>query len=335
MRLKFSTPLLLITLIVISFTFSCKDNPLDIDISDITLELSTKRFEQDLFNTSQNNEKNLQKEYDFFFTDFTEQIINIGSINNPSTTYQLSKFINDPEITALKKQVDALYSDFSPFEKELTKAFKRYHHYFPKKHIPEIITYVSGFNYAIATDVNYLGIGLDMFLGGNYKAYNQLGIPKYKSDFMNQEHLVAGALLGWVSTEFELKETQANLLTEMIHQGKILYLLDVLLPNEKDFIKINYTQEQVAWCNNNERGSWFYFIDNSLLYSKENTEIIKYMGEAPFIQGFPEGSPGRIGHWVGWQIVRTYMQKNPNIPLTQLMNETDAQKILNASKYKP
>ncbi len=76
-------------------------------------------------------------------------------------------------------------------------------------------------------------------------------------------------------------------------------------------------------------------IDNNLLYVKETPEIMKYMGESPFIQGFPEGSPGRVGHWVGWQIVKAYMEKNPSLTLTELMNEKDAQKILNDSKYKP
>jgi len=101
-------------------------------------------------------------------------------------------------------------------------AFKHYKHYFPSKNIPEIVTYVSGFNYAVITDFNYLGIGLDMFLGKDYKAYAQLGIPKYKSNNMDNKHLVTGTLLGWVSTEFELQEAQTNLLTEMIHQGRFI-----------------------------------------------------------------------------------------------------------------
>jgi len=107
------------------------------------------------------------------------------------------------------------------------------------------------------------------------------------------------------------------------------------LPKQEGSIKINYLPEQLKWCSDNEKETWFYFIDNNLLYSKDNTEIIKYMGEAPFIQGFPDGSPGRIGHWVGWQIVKAYMQKNPAITIEQLMNESDAQKILNKSRYKP
>ena len=152
---------------------------------------------------------------------------------------------------------------------------------------------------------------------------------------MNKEHLVSSAMLGWVSTEFELEEERADLLTEMIHQGKLLYLLDALLPLEEDEIKMNYTKDQLIWCDRNEKQVWFYFIDNDLLYSKETKEIIKFMGESPFIQGFPEGSPGRIGHWIGWQIVKAYMKKNKEVTLLELTQEKNAQKILELSKYKP
>lgn len=335
MKFKFSTPLLLITLWSAASFYSCGSDPLDIDISNIELDLKIKRFEKDLFNTNKNKPEFLKKEYGLFFQDFTEQIINIGSAENPTTTYQLSQFIHDPEILTIKEEVNHLYTDFSAYEKELEHSFKRYRNYFPNKKIPEIITYISGFNYAIATDIDYLGIGLDMFLGKNYKAYSQLGIPQYKSNNMDATHIVSGTILGWISTEFELQETQANLLTEMIHQGKLLYLLDALLPKEDDAIKINYSPEQLKWCDENAKGTWFFFVDNNLLYSKENTEIIKYMGEAPFIQGFPDGSPGRIGHWQGWQIVKAYMKRNPAITIDQLMKETNTQKILDQSKYKP
>ena len=107
------------------------------------------------------------------------------------------------------------------------------------------------------------------------------------------------------------------------------------MPKAPNSIKISYNEAQLNWCDNNEEPVWFYFIDNDLLYTKETTEIIKYMGEAPFIQGFPDGSPGRIGHWLGWQIVKAYMEKNPTITIEKLMLNDNAQQILNASKYKP
>ena len=339
MNTYFSTLKHLITLLVITMLFSCGNNPLDVDVSNVNVDLKVKRFDQELFgfttSISPKDVENLHARYGLFFQDFTESVINIGSVKNPNIHFQLNAFKNDSYIKEIKLDVDKSYADFSSYQTDLEDAFRHYKYYFPKKPIPEIITYISGFNYAITTDEKYLGIGLDMFLGSNYEAYSQLGLPQYKTAFMSKEGLVAGAMLGWVSTEFELKEKNADLLTEMIHQGKIIYLLDALMPNAPNSVKISYNNNQLEWCDTNEEPVWFYFIDNKLLYSKESTEIIKYMGEAPFIQGFPEGSPGRIGHWLGWQIIKAYMKKNPTISLHQLMMNNNAQQILNESKYKP
>jgi gliding motility-associated lipoprotein GldB len=339
MKLYFSTVKPLITLVLLATLFSCGNNPLDVDVSNVKIDLQVQRFDQDLFDYPEGitakNVAELNSKYGLFFQDFTQSVINIGSPKNPDLFYKLNDFSKDSYINEIKTDADKFYTDFSPFKIGLEDAFKHYKHYFPKKKTPKIITYISGFNYAITTDESYLGIGLDMFLGKDYAAYKQLGLPQYKTAFMNKEGLVAGAMLGWISTEFELKEKNADLLTEMIHQGKTLYLLDALMPKASNTIKISYTDIQLEWCDNNEEPVWFYFIDNNLLYTKESTEIIKYMGEAPFIQGFPDGSPGRIGHWLGWQIVKAYMDKNPTITIEKLMLNDNAQQILNASKYKP
>jgi len=335
----FSTLKPLITSVVILMLFSCENKPLVIDVSDINVALNLKRFDQDLFaypeGITAENVTELNANYGVFFEDFTQSVIGIGPAKKPNLYRQLNDFSKDSYIDEIKEDADRIYADFSFYETQLTEAFKHYAHYFPKKKIPELITYISGFNYAITTDESYLGIGLDMFLGSDYPAYAQLGLPQYKTAIMRKENLVAGAILGWVSTEFELQEKNADLLTEMIHQGKTLYLLDALMPEADNTLKISYSEEQLKWCNKNETPVWYYFIDNDLLYTKETTEIIKYMGESPFIQGFPEGSPGRIGHWLGWQIVKAYMENNPEITIEKLMLNNNAQQLLNASKYKP
>ena len=335
----FSTLKPLITLVVILILFSCENKSLVIDVSDINVSLNLKRFDQDLFaypeGITAENVIELNTNYGVFFEDFTQIVISLGPSKKSKLYRELNDFSKNYYIDKLKVDTDKTYTDFSSYETQLTDAFKHYAHYFPKKKIPELITYISGLNYAITTDESYLGIGLDMFLGSDYPAYAQLSLPQYKTAMMRKENLVSGAMIAWISTEFELQEKNADLLTEMIHQGKTLYLLDALMPEADNTVKISYSEEQLKWCHKNEEPVWYYFIDNDLLYTKETKKIIKYMGESPFINGFPEGSPGRIGHWLGWQIVKAYMKNNPEITIEKLMLNNNAQQLLNASKYKP
>ena len=328
----------LLLLVLSLFIFGCENNHSEVDTSTIQLNLKVNRFEQKLFSYPKITDievLELKKKYNPFFTHFIENIISISDVNDPSVYYYLNGFKSDAYVLEVQKKVDSVFADFSVQQQQLTESFKLYQHYFPEKNIPEIITFISGFNYAVVTDTAYLGIGLDMFLGNDYKAYSQLGLPQYKIATMTKEHLVTSAVLAWISTEFELNASNADLLTEMIHQGKLLYILDKLTPYEEEYIKMGYTKEQLKWCENNEKQVWFYFVDNELFYTKETKEIIKFMGEAPFVQGFPEGSPGKVGQWVGLQIVKAFMENNTKATLQDLVNEKDAQKILNQSKYKP
>ena len=59
-----------------------------------------------------------------------------------------------------------------------------------------------------------------------------------------------------------------------------------------------------------------------------------YIGEAPFTQSMSPASPGNIGQWVGWQIVKKFAEKNSSMNVTSVL-QTDAKKILEEAKYKP
>ena len=250
-KANFSTVHYSILFVLVLLFFGCEPDKPSVDTSNIKMELKLNRFEQDLFaypTITDTEVMELRKKYDPFFTHFIESIVNISAVDDPSVYYYLNGFKSDSYVKEVYKKVDSTFSDFSHYQQELTESFKLYKHYFPEKNIPTIVTYVSGFNYAIVTDSSYLGIGLDMFLGSDYQAYVQLGLPQYKIANMTKDHMVSSSILGWVSTEFELNESNADLLTEMVHQGKLLYILDLLTPYEEDYVKMGYTKEQLEWC---------------------------------------------------------------------------------------
>ena len=80
---------------------------------------------------------------------------------------------------------------------------------------------------------------------------------------------------------------------------------------------------------------WNYIVENKLLFSSQRMNMVRYINDAPSTTGFPPESPGRTGIWLGWQIVRTYMDRHPEISLPELMNNMDFRGILNESKYFP
>ncbi len=121
----------------------------------------------------------------------------------------------------------------------------------------------------------------------------------------------------------------------MIREGKLMYYLDLVLPDEEDSTKIGFTAAQLQWCRDNEDEIWKFLASEDLLFSNKTEHLRKYINDAPYSYGMPEESPGRVAVWVGWQIVRSYMMKNDNITIQQLFNTIDGLEVLNSSNYKP
>lgn len=318
----------------------CKSKKHEINTSEVKLQLEVKRFEQELFAlTPENATQNipiLEKKYGEFFRRFNENILNVGPSSDPVYVSNITAFINDPDIKTIYKDSQKEFADFNEYTAALTDAFKRYKHFFPGKVIPEVITFISGFNYAVIAADSSLAIGLDMYLGNNYKYYSMLPqLPRYQVQRMRKGFLVADAVKAWVTTEFEADSLKNQLLDQMIQEGKMLYLIDILLPGDEDSLKIGYSSAQMEWVSGNEQRVWTYFIDRKLLYSTNAIENNKYFVEGPFTTGMPKESPPKTGAWLGWQIVRAYMENNPNVTPQKLIRENDAQKILKSSKYKP
>jgi len=295
-------------------------------------EIVIKRYEKALFRLDTKHLRegmaSLYPEYAYFLGNQWQDTMNILRIFN---------FLNDPNIRELYDLTIKKYPDVSFLEKDLTDAFNRFRQAYPEKPAPHVFTYVSGLD--IDNPVYYsdtaMAIGLDIFLGKDELAYPKAGIPKYKSERFTSEHILPQCMLAVSDNLVRVDEKRNTLLVQMIMAGKALYFLDVTLPDVKDEFKIGYTPGQLEWSRENESKIWAFIIEHQLLFSSDPQGVTKMMTDAPFTAGFAAESPGRLGAYMGWKIVRTYMKEADNVTLKQLMEDTDAQKILKVSRFKP
>jgi len=320
---------------------SCQNDRWEIPADQFTVKREWKRFDQDLYRLT-NKEvdtakwNQLESNYPRFLPLYTQGIMRFGTPKQVKTVEQFQDFVNDTDIASLIEDVSEAYPKESlQAEKfNLDQAFSRFKYFFPERTVPAVYTFLSALTYHTVVDDSLLGIGLDMYLGKEYSVYPKAGIPKYKFKHFEQKYLVADAMRAWVVSEFPLKGG-GNLLEQMIYHGKVAYLLRALLPNKSEHVLVTYTEKEYDWCLNNEAEIWFHFVDMNLLHNRENHQLRKYLGEAPFIAGFPEGSPGRVGQWLGYQIVKDFMEQKQKLSLQELMNIDNADLILQESNYKP
>jgi len=252
--------------------------------------------------------------------------------NQDSLISALFNIHQDSTMRILYDSVKLEFQDFSKIEKDLENAFKAIKYNFPEFQIPKVYTFVSGFNSDLIVTEELIVIGLDYFLPATHTF--QPDQPRYLAERYEASYIVP-MLVTVISSRFNTTDPEDNtLLAEMIYYGKSYHFTKSILPCTSDQYIIGYTPEQIAESFDNEEYIWAHFVENEMLYETNPFELRKYVGEAPFTDAISTKAPGRLGRWLGWNIVEDYVVNN-EISLPDLMAEADAEKIFRQSGYRP
>jgi hypothetical protein len=219
---------------------------------------------------------------------------------------------------------------------DLQDAFGRLKALFPDSLTPRIIIFNSGFNYGLYPTDRDLGIGAEWFIGPQHRVISYLdpvSFPQYVKERMRPDMLAPGAVKGWLMVHWLSDTRGEDLLTDLVEVGKVMALLEAVMPGTDPALRFAFTPEQLKWCEENEYSAWQRIVTDELLFSKEEKVISRIMNDAPFTNGFPRESPGHIGEWIGYRMVRSYMDENPDVSFAQLFAVKDPKAILNT--YKP
>ncbi len=287
----------------------------------IPLEIKVERFDKLFFETPPQDLNKLKKEFPYFFPSGNDDSVWINKMKNPLWR-------------ELYTEVQKKYSNFEPVQKELETLLKRIKYYFPQTKTPKVITVISEMDYnnkVIYAD-SLVIISLELYLGKDHKFYQ---FPNYLKQNFEQKQILPDVVSSFSAQKIP-PVSDNNLLGQMIYFGKQLVLKDLLLPDYSDADKMGYMPDQVKWCQENESYMWRYFIENELLYSNDQKLNNRFINPAPFSKFYLEidnESPGSVGSWIGWQIVRSFM-KNNEVSLEELL-KMNAKEIFEKSKYKP
>ena len=230
--------------------------------------------------------------------------------------------------------------DVAKLNKDLSGLFSHIHHYFPEFVAPKVYLYSSALQGIMEPifykpEENMLFIDISAFMGENNPNYQ--GLELYFQKSMNPQNIVPKVSEVFAQSFVPRNIENQKFIDELIYHGKIVTLQDAFLPSFPDYLKMNYTQKQHEWAVENEVNIWNYFVENDLLFSDDNRLDERFLAKAPFSKFYteidPKSSP-RVGAFIGWQICRQYLEKNPEVTLQKFF-KMDAQEIFNQSKYKP
>jgi len=324
MPFKFNLNRLLYLFVVLIVILSCeKDNKIEKKIANIGTEVEIERFDKLFAKSSVNDLKKLQTAYPFMFS------------TKYSDTFWIDK-MNDTLQKQLFFEVEKAFPKMDDTKEEIESLFNHLKYYFPEFKTPRIITTTSDVDYrnkVIVTDTIVV-ISLDNYLGSKHEFYQ--GIQQYIAADMNKEQIVVDMANAYAQ-KYIYPTKNKTLLDEMIYHGKLLYFKDVMIPFKTEAERIAYTTAQLDWAIANENYIWRYLVERELLYSTDSKLPSRFIIDAPFSKFYLEDidteSPDKLGQYIGWQIVRAYMDQN-NVPLVDMF-DASTEEIFNKSKFKP
>lgn len=321
--------------------YSCGNKKNIPNVSNIQVTLNLQRFDKDFFALDTNNIAAsldaLEKKYPSFTSDFLYNIL--GLQPQPDTVVKAVKTF----ITDYRTVYDSVQKNFpsgNEIKLQLSKALQFVKYYFPTYKVPEnIVTYVGPLEgYANVLTQTGFAVGLQLYLGKNFSIYHSEYInevyPEYRSRRFEAAYIPVDCMKNIINDIYPADNSNAPLIYQMIEAGKRLYLLDAFLPETADSLKTGYTQDQLNGCFEHEDLIWNYFLQNNLLYVTDPSQVRDYMNDGPKTEALGEASPGFIGQFVGWQIVKKWMSDDNNKTLQQLI-KTPAKQIFEEAKYKP
>ena len=336
-------------LIIVVCTVSACSNESKPDLSNIKIDASIQRFDKDFFSidTTQMNQSidGLYKKYPAFlpaYFEFFSPVNFIIATQGRSLPQALREYYNN--IKPLYDSVQKKYSSVSDIESGLRTNLAYVKYYYPSFKTPVILTSVESLNPTNKDEIygalyfrDTLVISLQMFLGKDFSAYDPSQYFDYIRRRFEPGYIVPNAIRSISAAVYPDSSQDAPLIEQFIEKGKQWYQLSKFMPGTHDSLITLFTNRQLGWCKENEGQIWASVLSATPdLYTVDAERLQNYIGEAPFTQNMEttNSSPGNIGQWVGWQIVKAYASKNPSFTLQQLL-ATPARKIFQEAKYKP
>ena len=304
--------------------FSCeKEDKIEAEISKISIDFTIERFDKAFAEVTPNTLPQLKQAYPFLFA------------KSYDDAFWLNK-IKDTLQQELQNETIKKFENLKKETVEIESLFQHVKYYFPEFKTPRVITVATDVDYrnkVIVTDTIVV-LPLANYLGKDHFFYD--GIQEYIAEDLEPKHLVVDLATNYAK-HYTFNQRRKTFLDDLIYEGKLLYFKDKVIPFKTNAQKLNYTETQYNWAKANEEYIWRYFVDKELLFNTDTKLPSRFINPAPFSKFYLEQidseSPGEIGKYIGWEIVRAYMENN-TVSFKQMLTKS-ATEIFDNANYKP
>ncbi|MCE2682016.1 MAG: hypothetical protein LW704_03505 [Cryomorphaceae bacterium] len=304
---------------------SCANDPLDVDASDVKVNIGfvnmdsiwSKSDGRDFLKADADFRERIPEMYEYELG----YCLRVGRISDTALINSLTQFKNDPFMSRVGKAIKREFKDLTSVKAELLDGFRHIKYHLPSAKLPSNIVFMNSvFTSSAFSSQKEIGIGLERYLGEKSPVIKDLPNDMFFGwikEGMDRRYLVRDAFSSWIMTHY-IQETDGNLAEQIIRWGKILYLTEAAIPDAPESIIPRYSEEDYKWALENEYSLWKYLVDQKMLFKIDELNKTNLLNEGPFTPGLPEKGPDRLGQFLGWRMVRKYMEVK-DITVEELM----------------
>ncbi|MGJ8684919.1 MAG: gliding motility lipoprotein GldB [Nonlabens sp.] len=306
-------------------TTSCNDSSqVAQEIAAIPVQTEMKLFHEEFAAATPADLQGLKENYPMLFPQQFPDSVWIAKITGTDTIQNI-----------LENAVRDRKFDYEEIHTQVNDVMRHVEYYFPEFEFTDIVTVLSQVDYRrkVTPTNDQLLIAIDTYLGEENELYD--GISDYRRKHLNVENLPADVALAYAHLFVE-PSVDRSFIGSMVYFGKLHYLQELFVPVATGAERFSYTNAEYDFTVANESQMWRVFVDESLLYSTNPKLQSRFILPAPFSKFYLEvdqETPGGVGKYIGYRIVKAYMENNDKDLDTMLSLPADV--IFNKSGYKP
>jgi len=303
--------------------FSCESNRLQVDIPESNLEIDFIYADETLKKLSKADliEKNeiFLKQFDPIYTFEWQNNLRIN--NQDSISVKTYQFYQSDYIRALEVEKTKLIPQVKNKEKDVNRAFNFYRYYFPQKTVPREIIYMNKLFSNINCSDSAITVALESYLNPALEVIQSIPnnqLYKWQREKMELEYLPRDILSNWIQVQL-FEELDKSLAAHIVQAGKILYLVNATFPYRSEQYILRYSNSDYDWAKQNEFSAWEFLVREELLFKNNMRDKANWLNDGPTTLGLSKESPDRMGQYLGYKMVKKFMQENKEVSLTDLL----------------
>lgn len=322
---------------MLTLFYGCKSNLLDVQLNNTEPSIEFVNVDRILSEQSKADISDKINTLDAKLGDLLifELSHNLQQNMNDSSFHLVYDFYNSEYIREIEREKLKIVEKLPKHEERIKKAFQYFAYHFGDSLLPKNIFYINKLFTQISCSNDNIAVGLESYISPESEIVKTIPMEQFyqwQRNRMDVKYLERDILLSWIQVQL-FDEIDGNFAEHLIQAGKVLYVLNATFPKESEAYILRYSDEAYDWAVQNERAVWNYLVAEQMLFKSDEQTKVNFLNEGPKTVGLADDAPDRVGQYLGYKIVKGYMQKNKNLSLEELL-KTQYNKILQTYEIK-